>query len=125
MQAREEVVCQLMAECDIRGASTDLAIKVRDEQKKVTIPPEYRQFASVFSDEELQRFPLSRPWDHAIELKPNAPTHLQCKVYLMTQEEDKALDASIDEQLLKGYIEPSKSPYASPFFFVKKKDGKL
>ena len=43
----------------------------------------------------------------------------------MTREEDKALDAFIDEQLLKGYIEPSKLPYASPFFFVKKKDGKL
>jgi hypothetical protein len=25
----------------------------------------------------------------------------------------------------KGYIRPSKSPYASPFFFVRKKDGKL
>ena len=43
----------------------------------------------------------------------------------MTREEDKALDKFIDKQLLKGYIEPSKSPYASPFFFVKKKDGKL
>ena len=43
----------------------------------------------------------------------------------MTREEDKALDKFIDEHLLKGYIEPSKSPYASPFFFVKKKDGKL
>src|ERR1700761_9716991 len=43
----------------------------------------------------------------------------------MTQEEDKALDAWIDEQLEKGYIEPSISPYASSFFFIKKKDGKL
>ena len=43
----------------------------------------------------------------------------------MTRAEDEALDKFIDEQLLKGYIEPSKSPYASPFFFVKKKDGKL
>ena len=25
----------------------------------------------------------------------------------------------------KGYIRPSKSPYSSPFFFIKKKDGKL
>ena len=42
----------------------------------------------------------------------------------MTREEDEALNKFIDKQLLKGYIEPSKSPYASPFF-VKKKDGKL
>src|SRR6266571_5559234 len=31
----------------------------------------------------------------------------------------------IKEQLEKGYIRPSKSPYSSPFFFIKKKDGKL
>ena len=79
----------------------------------------------MFSDEESQHFPPSRPWDHTIELKPNAPSHLRCKVYPMTREEDGALDKFIDEQLLKGYIEPSKSPYASPFFFIKKKDGKL
>ena len=36
-----------------------------------------------------------------------------------------ALDLWIDEQLEKGYIEPSISPYASSFFFIKKKDGKL
>ena len=28
-------------------------------------------------------------------------------------------------QLEKGYISKSKSPFASPFFFIKKKDGKL
>jgi len=39
--------------------------------------------------------------------------------------EDQALVAFLDEQLKKGYIRPSKSPYASPFFFIKKKDGKL
>ena len=43
----------------------------------------------------------------------------------MTQEEDAALDLWIDEQLAKGYIEPSISPYASSFFFIKKKDRKL
>ena len=121
----EDTTAQLTKECGTRGASTDLAIKAHDEQKKVTIPPEYKRFASVFSDEESQRFPPPRPWDHAIELKPNAPSHLRCKVYPMTRAEDEALDKFIDEQLLKGYIEPSKSPYASPFFFVKKKDGQL
>ena len=43
----------------------------------------------------------------------------------MTREEDEALDKWINEQLEKGYIEPSISPYASSFFFIKKKDGKL
>ena len=43
----------------------------------------------------------------------------------MTQEEDAALNTWINEQLEKGYIEPSISPYTSSFFFIKKKDGKL
>ena len=36
----------------------------------------------------------------------------------------QALEEFIKEQLKKGYIRHSKSPYASPLFFVKKKNGK-
>ena len=43
----------------------------------------------------------------------------------MTRVEDAALQDFLKEQLSKGYVRLSKSPYASPFFFVKKKDGKL
>jgi Reverse transcriptase (RNA-dependent DNA polymerase) len=35
------------------------------------------------------------------------------------------LDKFLKENLEKGYIRPSQSPMASPFFFVSKKDGKL
>jgi len=47
------------------------------------------------------------------------------KMYNLTPEETKELDSFLEEQLAKGYIRPSKSPMASPFFFVSKKDGKL
>ena len=40
----------------------------------------------------------------AIDLKPNAPDNIRCKVYLMTLKEDEALDNFIDKQLAKGYI---------------------
>jgi hypothetical protein len=43
----------------------------------------------------------------------------------MTPTEDKALLKWIKEEKAKGYIQLSKSPYASSFFFIKKKDGKL
>jgi hypothetical protein len=39
--------------------------------------------------------------------------------------EQEELRKFVSEHLEKGYIRPSKSPYASPFFFIKKKDGKL
>ena len=48
-----------------------------------------------------------------------------CKVYPLTGDEQKALEEFLDENLHTKRIPPSKSPMASPFFFVKKKDGKL
>ncbi len=45
--------------------------------------------------------------------------------YPLATTEGGALMEFLNEQLQKGYIRPSKSPYASPFFFIKKKDGKL
>ena len=47
------------------------------------------------------------------------------KNYNLTLEEQIKLDKFLKENLEKGYIRPSQSPMASPFFFVKKKDGKL
>ena len=67
--------------------------------------------------------PERRKWDHAIDLKPDfIPKDF--KVYPMSPEEQKKLNEFLDENLRKGYIRPSKSPMASPFFFVAKKDSK-
>src|SRR5712672_1586904 len=89
------------------------------------IPTEYRRHHKVFSEEATQRFPELRIWDHAIELKPGAPSTLPGKIYTLSQLELQELAKIIKEHLAKGYIRPSKSPYAAPFFFIKKKDGKL
>jgi hypothetical protein len=43
----------------------------------------------------------------------------------MTPTEDEALLKFLKDMLQRGYIRPSKSPYASSFFFIQKKDGKL
>jgi hypothetical protein len=119
-------------ECDvggepptIRNASVELAVATQQYTKQVEILKEYRKFAKVFSEEESKRFPPRQSCDHAIEFKPDAPDAIECKIYPMTRIEDEALDVFIDEQLEKGYIRPSKSQYASSFFFIKKKDGKL
>ena len=89
------------------------------------IPAKYQWHSHVFSEEAAQHFPESQIWDHAIELKPNAPSMIPGKVYQSTQDEQKALLDFVKEQQAKGYICPSKSPYAAPFFFIKKKDSKL
>ena len=89
------------------------------------IPAKYQWHSHVFSKEVAHRFPESHIWDHAIELKPNALSTIPGKIYQLTQDEQKALLNFMTEQQAKGYIHPSKSPYATPFFFIKKKDSKL
>jgi len=89
------------------------------------IPTEYRCHHKVFSKEAAQCFPESCIWDHAIELKPGALSTLPGKIYALSQLELQELAKFVKEHLTKGYIQPSKSPYAAPFFFIKKKDGKL
>ena len=99
----------------------------QDQGKKEmpTLSKEYVRHRKVFSEEESQRFPGPCIWDHAIELKKDAPSTLPGKIYSLTQPEQKALEEFIRDHMKKGYIRPSKSPYVSPFFFIKKKDGKL
>jgi len=46
-------------------------------------------------------------------------------VYSLSIKEQEELDKFLDEHLKMGQIQPSKSPYTAPFFFIKKKDGSL
>jgi hypothetical protein len=124
-QTKQSIVRQLDTECTIRGVATNLAIQAGEQQTDTILPKEYQEFARLFNDKAADRFPPEREWDHAIDLKPGAPDSLDCKIYPMTMDEDAALGKFLDKMVAKGYIHPSKSPYASPFFFVKKKDGKL
>ncbi len=122
---KEEIVAQLESQSSIKTTAMELAIQAQQYTTKKEIPREYEGFAKVFSEEESKRYPPKRAWDHVIEFKKDASDAINCKVYPQTQEEDKALQKFLAEEVEKGYIRPSKSPYASPFFYIKKKDGKL
>ena len=88
------------------------------------VPAAYHDYKDVFDKDEFDKLPESRPWDHAIELtKEFRP--VDSKVYPLSREEQKQLDVFLEENLRSGRIRPSKSPMASPFFFIKKKDGTL
>ena len=88
------------------------------------MPDHYHEFKDVFDKENFDELSPKRLWDHAIELLPG--DHIvDCKMYNLTLDEQKELDAFLEENLKSGRIRPSKSPFASAFFFIKKKDGKL
>ena len=83
--------------------------------------PEYEPWKDVFEKKASERFPESRSWDHQIELNEDfIPT--RGKIYPLSPKQQNTLDEWIKEHLEKGYIQQSKSPQATPFFFVKKKD---
>jgi len=102
--AKQWIIDILTEEVTIHSISTDLARQAEQYTTKIEVPEKYQRHAKVFSKEAAQRFPLKRPWDHAIELKPETPNVIDCKIYPLTQTEDQALVAFLDEQLKKGYI---------------------
>jgi len=123
---KDPIIARIKENGQLRATtSTELAIKAQQYTKKVDIPTEYQQFNKVFSEQESKRFPPKRAWDHTIEFKKDAPEAIDCKVYPMNRIEDDAVQKFLQDELEKGYIRESKSPYASSFFFVQKKDGKL
>jgi gag-polyprotein putative aspartyl protease len=93
--------------------------------KDLGIPTEYKRHATVFSEEGAKRFPPSRPEDHAIKLVPDAPGTINCKTYPLTRAEVETTANFIKENTALGYIEKTDSPWSSPWFFIKKKDGTL
>ena len=112
--------------------STEIAIAAKKDQKEKTLdeilPDFVKDYRQVFEKKAASRFPPSRPWDHAIEFKKDFDHHTKGfwrKIYPLTYMERIELDKFIAENLEKGYIRKSKSPLASPFFFVTKKDGSL
>ena len=104
--------------------STELAARTVPRPSMSAIPEKYRLFTKVFSEEASHRLPAHCPWDHSIDLIPGK-TMKNSGIYRLTPSESAALKEYITEHLQKGYIRPSSSSMACPFFFVDKKDGKL
>src|SRR3979490_26423 len=84
----------------------------------------YQEFKDVFSKESFDKLPPCKLWDHAIELIPGAKP-FSTKVYPMSLNDQRELDAFLEENLKSHRIRPSKSPMASPVFLIKKKDSSL
>ncbi|THG95850.1 hypothetical protein EW145_g7892 [Phellinidium pouzarii] len=70
---------------------------------KDLIPAHYHNFIHLFEKKAAEQFPIERPYDHAINLKPDFVPH-DCKLYSMTPKEEVALDEFLTENLRKGYI---------------------
>ena len=122
-QRKEAIFKELERESSLKGISIELSREAGKFTKEVEVPKEYERHARIFDPVESKKLPPSRPWDHAITLKPDAPDTIDCKLYPLPPKDDEALRKWLNEEESKGYIRPSISPIASAFFFLRKADG--
>ena len=102
--------------------STQIAQETKPTE--AVLPEWCKDFSDVFSEKSHEKLPPHRLYDHVIDLKPNFVPKI-AKVYPLNPLEMETCKAFVEEHLKTGHIVPSKSPQASPFFFVPKKDGTL
>nr|XP_040249549.1 uncharacterized protein K02A2.6-like [Aegilops tauschii subsp. strangulata] len=101
-----------------QGAQVNCLSEVGLEQVPVVC-----EYPDVFPD-ELPGMPPDRDIEFIIELMPGAGP-IYKKPYRMGSEELAELKKQLEEQLRKGFIRPSASPWGSPVLFVAKKDGTI
>jgi hypothetical protein len=92
-------------------------------QVEVEIPDKYKEFEDVFSEEGAKRFPPEHPKDLEIKLEEGAPKTINCGTFNLAEDESKAMKDFLDENLAKGYISQSNSPWSTLAFFIKKTGG--
>jgi hypothetical protein len=95
--------------------------KKADLPVKKLIPEDLHDFLDVFDDSRANQFPESNVWDHKIDMMGRIWT----KIFQELQSDTRGTKRIGQIPGWKGYIQLSQLPQASPFFFVKKKDGRL
>ncbi|KAF8229982.1 DNA/RNA polymerase, partial [Tricholoma matsutake] len=103
------------------GQSWDKNIVKVEKPVEEWVPKACHEYLSVFQKKESEGMPVQKPWDHAIEMQLGFVLK-KSKVYLLSLMEQEEVDVFLNEQLRKGYIQPSKSLQMSLIFFVPKKD---
>jgi hypothetical protein len=82
VQTSEEHVDKIPLWLRKATTATQLAAEEAAKKKKRTwdeiVPKRYHRYGRVFQEEASERFPAPRKWDHAIDLKPDAPSSIDC-----------------------------------------------
>ncbi|WVZ52053.1 LOW QUALITY PROTEIN: hypothetical protein U9M48_003148 [Paspalum notatum var. saurae] len=109
---------------DTKGAHTERkhleATVNTSELQEIRKIPVVCDFPDVFP-EELPRLPPDRDVEFKIDLIPGTAP-ISRRPYRMAPDELKELKTQLQEQLDKGFIRPSSSPWGCPALFVEKKD---
>ena len=110
------------APVDVCEATVPTPQQVRDR-----LPEDYHDFLDVFDRSKADELPPHRPYDHRLEFvddfdKSKLP---KSRIYPMSGHKLEQVKKYLDEHLKKGFITPSKAPFASPVLFAEKPNGGL
>jgi hypothetical protein len=75
------------------------ALSKEEQTWEELVPEQYHKFGSIFSELDSERFPEPRKWDHAIDLKPDMPTSIDCRVYPLSPKEKEEQKEFLAENL--------------------------
>ncbi|KAJ1035140.1 hypothetical protein NDA18_000737 [Ustilago nuda] len=108
------------------GADKGIEMEVEVDWKVSAedIPKPYQHLRDVFDEVEADKLPHHTEHDLHLELMEDSRPP-QGPLYLKGPKEMAELRKYLDENLVKGFIHPSKSPARSLVLFVPKKDGGL
>ena len=117
--------CELWKENEsINKITISTQIAQQSTPSETPMPDWCTDFSDVFSEQTHAKLPPHRHYNHTIDLQPTF-TPCIAKIYPLNPAELQTCKEFVDEHLKTGRIIPSKSPQASPFFFIPKKDGSL
>ena len=111
--------------------SNQVAINVTEDldqsQIKQLVPDEYQDYLDVFDRDKADELPPHRSYDYKLEFiddtdKSKLP---RSRIYPMSGHKLEQVKKYLDEYLKKGFIIPSKVPFASPILFAEKPNGGL
>ena len=87
------------------------------------IPQWCHEYLDIFTKKEAIDLPPHQPWDHHVNITPDAPPLISCHTYPLSCAEEEFQTKYIQEQLDASLIQELKSPYTTPVFYIKKKNG--
>jgi hypothetical protein len=118
--------CAALTPKDFRKFHEKLTLlKVTKDELYKLVRLEYHYLIDLWDPKEAETLPTSKPnVNYGIRTAEGAATPY-LKAYRLSREEMKVLKAYINEELRKGFIRPSNSPYAAPVLVVKKPGGGL
>ena len=108
---------KLLKEC--RDIPTGVKLEFPKVREK--LPPQYKEFETLFSKSSSDQLPEPKIYDHKIELTNGERPPIEP---LRTQPTEQLRETKryIINNLHKGFIESSYGPNAAPILFVKKPD---